>query len=73
MSVISRLIEQNIEINYNFNKAKISNNSVEEVLALLYIIKLINYNMRVNHRKFYRKIEPTYQDSFSFNSIFYSN
>lgn len=68
---ISQIIDKFINDNYyNFGNNKFF---INEVLALNTAIQLIAYNMRVRRKEYYKKIDKTYTDDFTFDSVMYED
>lgn len=66
---ISQIISQYIGNNY-YNLSK-DLSCVEEILALNRTIQMIAYCMRIRRKYYYKQMDITYTDDFTYDSVIY--
>ncbi|MBR1680419.1 hypothetical protein IJ707_01365 [bacterium] len=69
LNELNRLIQENLNDNYyEIINGKINFEFLDKILALNTAIKTVIYCMRIQRKEFYKKIDKTYEDKFSYNS-----
>ena len=70
INIISKMIDSLIRNHYvDITKQNNCRNYIDKILALNNAIQMIGYCMRVFHLECYKKLDPDYQDDFTYSSV----
>jgi len=69
---ISQIIDKTVKFNYyDIQKGKISQEYLDEIIALNTAIRMVAYCMRLQIKKYYQKLDANYKDEFDYDSILF--
>lgn len=69
---ISQIIDKTVKANYyKILKGKISQDYLDEIIALNTAIRMVAYCMRLQRKEYYQKLDTNYKDEFYYDSILF--
>ena len=74
INIVSKMIDNFIK-NHYFDIVHNDNcqNYIDKILALNNTIQMIGYCMRISHSLFYKKLDESYKDDFTYSSIMFED